>query len=130
MTTITDLAIRTAGRTGITDDAAETALTTYMEQIEALEQRTIDPDDISDDDAAFLLESVVQAQRAGDLGTRELAALEEVMPGVERAQAILADAEAQRNDAIKAALNAGARVKDVATAAGLSRQRVEQIRGA
>lgn len=128
MTTITDLAIRTAGRTGITDDAAETALTTYMEQIEALEQRTIDPDDISDDDAAFLLESVVQAQRAGDLGTRELAALEEVMPGVERAQADLVDAEQTRNRAIMEALDAGARVKDVAAVTGLSRQRVEQIR--
>lgn len=128
MTDIQTLAIRTAGRTGITDDAAEAALTTYMEQIEALEQRTIDPDDISDDDAAFLLESVVQAQRAGDLGTRELAALEDTMPGVERAQADLADAEQARNRAIVEALHAGARVKDVAAASGLSRQRVEQIR--
>lgn len=130
MTDIQTLAIRTAGRCGITDEAAEGALDEYARQLEALEDRHIDRDNIRDDDADFLIESVAQAQRAGDLGTRELAALEEVMPGVERAQAGLVDAEAQRNDAIRAALNAGARVKDVATAAGLSRQRVEQIRGA
>ena len=130
MTDIQTLAIRTAGRCGITDEAAEGALEEYARQLEALEGRQIDRDDIDDDDADFLAESVARAQRAGDLGQRELSRVEETLPEVERAQAILADAEAHRNDAIKAALNAGARVKDVAAAAGLSRQRVEQIRGA
>lgn len=130
MTDIQTLAIRTAGRCGITDEAAESALEEYARQLEALEGREIDRDDIDDDDADFLTESVARAQRAGDLGQRELRLVEETLPEVERAQAILADAEAHRNDAIKAALNAGARVKDVAAAAGLSRQRVEQIRGA
>lgn len=130
MTDIQTLAIRTAGRCGITDEAAESALEEYARQLEALEGREIDRDSISDDDADFLAESVARAQRAGDLGQRELQLVEETLPEVERAQALLADAEAHRNDAIKAALNAGARVKDVAAAAGLSRQRVEQIRGA
>ena len=129
MTDIRTLAIRTAGRCGITDEAAEGALEEYARQLEALEGREIDRDNIDDDDADFLAESVARAQRAGDLGQRELQLVEETLPEVERAQAILADAESQRNDAIKAALDAGARVKDVAAAAGLSRQRVEQIRG-
>ena len=98
-------------------------------QLETLEDRHIDRDNINDEDADFLAESVAQAQRAGDLGQQELRLIEEALPEVERAQAVLADAEAHRNAAIKAALNAGARVKDVAAAAGLSRQRVEQIRG-
>lgn len=130
MTDIQTLAIRTAGRCGITDEAAEAALEEYARQLEALEGREIDRDNINDDDADFLAESVARAQRAGDLGQRELHRVEETLPEVDRAQAILTDAEAQRNDAIRAALNAGARVKDVAAAAGLSRQRVEQIRGA
>lgn len=128
MTDIQTLAIRTAGRCGITDEAAESSLEEYARQIEALESRNIDRDDITDEDAEFLMESVVHAQKAGDLGEHELRLVEETLQEVERGQAILADAEAQRNAAIKAALDAGARVKDVAAAAGLSRQRIEQIR--
>ena len=128
MTDLTTLAIRTAGRCNITDHAAESALETYISQIEALESRTIDRDDISDDDADFLIESVAQAQRAGDLGQAKLAALEELMPDVHAAQDTLESMEQQRNTAIREALAAGARIKDVAGATGLSRQRIEQIK--
>lgn len=128
MTDLTTLAIRTAGRCNITDDAAESALETYISQIEALEARNIDRDDISDDDADFLIESVAQAQRSGDLGQTKLAALEELMPAVHAAQDTLESMEQQRNTAIREALAAGARIKDVAGATGLSRQRIEQIK--
>ena len=128
MTDIQTLAIRTAAKLDLTDEAAEQALDTYIRQLEALESREIDRDDISDDDAAFLMESMVQAQRSGDLGQQQLAELEELMPQVQDAQDRLETMEQQRNTAIKAALSAGARVKDVAAASGLSRQRVEQIR--
>lgn len=128
MTDIQTLAIRVAAKLDLTDDTAEEALETYIGQMEALESREIDRDDISDDDAAFLTESVVQAQRSGDLGQRQLAALEDLMPQVRAAQDTLETMEQQRNTAIKAALSAGARVKDVAAASGLSRQRVEQIK--
>lgn len=128
MTDIQTLAIRTAAKLDLTDDAAEDALETYIGQVEALESREIDRDDISDDDAAFLIESMVQAQRSGDLGQRQLAALEDLMPQVRAAQDTLETMEQQRNTAIRAALSAGARVKDVAAASGLSRQRVEQIK--
>lgn len=128
MTDIQTLAIRTAAKLGLTDEAAEGALEEYARQLEELESREIDRDDISDDDAAFLIESMVQAQRSGDLGQRQLAALEELMPQVQAAQDTLETMEQQRNAAIREALSAGARVKDVAAASGLSRQRVEQIR--
>lgn len=128
MTDIQTLAIRTAGRCNITDDAAEAALETYISQIEVLEARNIDRDDISNDDADFLIESVAQAQRAGDLGQAKLTALEELMPAVHAAQDTLESMEQQRNTAIREALAAGARIKDVAGATGLSRQRIEQIK--
>lgn len=123
MTDIQTLAIRTAAKYDLTDDAAEAALTTYIEQIEQLEGRTIDPDDITQDDAEFLTASVGHAQRAGDLGNRELARLEDIMVN-------LRAVEAERDPAIRAALKAGARTKDVAAVTGLSRQRIEQIKGA
>ena len=128
MTDIQTLAIRAAAKLDLTDQAAEDALEIYISQIEALESREIDRDDISDDDAGFLMESMVQAQRSGGLGQAQLAALEELMPDVRAAQDTLETMEQQRNKAIKAALAAGARVKDVAAASGLSRQRVEQIK--
>ena len=128
MTDIQTLAIRTAAKLDLTDNAAEDALEGYISQIEELDSREIDRDDINDDDAAFLIETMVQAQRSGDLGLRQLAALEELMPQVEAAQDTLETMEQQRNEAIRAALSAGARVKDVAAASGLSRQRVEQIK--
>ena len=130
MTTIHDLALRTAGALGITDEAAEAALDTYRQQIEALESRTIDPDDISDDDAGILMDAVRAAQRSGDLGERELAGLEEAIAQHTRAADDLATAEQLRDTAIRAALGAGARVKDVMSATGLSRARIDQIRRA
>lgn len=123
MTDFQTLAIRTAAKYDLTDDAAEAALTTYIEQIEQLEDRTIDTDSITDDDADFLTESVGHAQRAGDLGNRELGRLEDIMTN-------LKTVEAERDPAIRAALKAGARTKDVAAVTGLSRQRIEQIKGA
>lgn len=130
MTTIHDLALRTAGALGITDEAAQDALDTYRTQIEAMESRTIDPDDISDDDAGFLTDAVRAAQRSGDLGERELANLEETVARRTIAADDLATAEQVRDTAIRAALGAGARVKDVMEVAGLSRARVDQIRRA
>lgn len=130
MTTIHDLALRTAGALGITDEAAQDALDTYRTQIEAMESRTIDPDDISDDDAGFLTDAVRAAQRSGDLGERELANLEETVARRTIAADDLATAEQLRDKAIRAALGAGARVKDVMEVAGLSRARVDQIRRA
>ena len=128
MTTLDILTIRTSARLDITEDAAQSALEEYIRQIEALESCTIDPENITADDADFLIEAVVQAQRSGDLGAREIAALEDLMPGMQDAQDHLEIMEQQRNAAIKAALGAGARVKDVASVSGLSRQRVEQIK--
>lgn len=123
MNTLHDLTTRTAAKYDLTDEAAEAALTTYIEQLEQLENRTIDTDNLSDEDTGFLMASVGQAQRAGDLGNRELARLEDVMDN-------LRTVEAERDPAIRAALKAGSRTKDVAAVTGLSRQRIEQIKGA
>ncbi|WP_288833648.1 hypothetical protein [uncultured Corynebacterium sp.] len=128
MATISDLAAQTATTIGIDKDAARDALTTYLHQMQALEARTIDPEDINADDAAFLVESVRQAQRSGDLGTRELAKLEDAAAAVSHAEDMVRDTTAERDKLIIAALRAGALVSDVTRAAGISRARVYQVK--
>lgn len=125
---LTELTIRVAAKYDMTDAAAHDALDTYLRQLAESDNRTIDPEAIATDDVAFLIAAVGSAHSAGDLGVRELAALEELMPDVQHAQDEVQRMEQERNTAIVAALNAGARVKDVAAASDLSRQRVVQIR--
>ena len=130
MTTISDLAADVSTALSIDEDAALDALTTYLHQMEALEARTIDPDDINTDDAGFLTETVRQAQRSGDLGHRELARLEDAAGAVTSAEDSLRDAISERDTLIIAAVQAGARVTDITRAAGISRARLQQIKAA
>ena len=130
MATISELATQAATTLGIDEDAALDALTTYLGQMEALESRTIDPEDINDDDAAFLVESVRQAQRSGDLGHRALARLEDAAGAVTSAEDSLRAAISERDTLIISAVQAGARVTDITRAAGISRVRLQQIKAA
>ncbi|SDR75939.1 hypothetical protein [Corynebacterium timonense] len=127
MATLTDLAAQTAATLDIDEAAARDALTTYLRQVEALDSRTIDPDDINPDDAAFLTESVRQAQRAGDLGTRELDHLADAVEAHHDAVDSAKFHADKRDRHIIAALRAGARMKEVTEITGLSRARIQQI---
>lgn len=51
--------------------AAE-AVETYITQIENIDGREINRDNITEDDADFIIAAFAGAQRAGDFGTREL----------------------------------------------------------
>lgn len=128
MATIDQLAAKVAGALGIDDKAAADTAETYTSQIEALESREIDRDDISPTDADFILEACRQAQRAGDLGERELDTLEELAKRVAYTQDTLLAVSAERDRAIIAAIQAGARIKDVMDVTGLTRSRIYQIR--
>lgn len=125
---INTLANRISAKLGITLDAATSAAEEYLTQIEALEQRVIDRDDILPDDATFVEEAVYRAQRAGDMGHREEALLEEALAAYEKAEQDLETAQQIRDDAIRAALSAGSKVANLVRQTGLSRARIEQIR--
>lgn len=127
-THIETLTIRVAAKLSIDDQAARAALETYILELEVMKGRTIDPDEISDDDAAFLTGTVAAAQKAGDLGDRELEALQEKVDALADAAAAVQLATEDRDRAIVAALAAGARPADVAATAGVSGARVRQIR--
>lgn len=125
---INTLANRISARLGITLDAAANAAEDYLAQIEALEQRIIDREDILPDDATFTEEAVYRAQRAGDMGHREEALLDEALASYSKAEQDLETAKQVRDDAIRAALSAGSKVANLVRQTGLSRARIEQIR--
>lgn len=125
---INTLANRISAKLGITLDAATSAAEEYLTQIEALEQRVIDRDDILPDDATFAEEAVYRAQRAGDMGHREEALLDEALASYSKAEQDLETAKQVRDDAIRAALAAGSKVANLVRQTGLSRARIEQIR--
>lgn len=130
-TTITDLADRTATALDIDDAAAQDTLEHFISQVEALDGRTIDPDDISADDADFLVEACRHSQAAGDMGTAELGAVEDTTARLSRADTTTGDADtarAERDRAIRDARGAGASIGDIAAAAGLTRAAVDDIR--
>ena len=130
MTDLDTLARLVATALDITDDAARDSLDTYIDQLAREIGDTIDPDEISDDDAAFLMESCREAQRSGDLGERQLADLEEAARAYNDAHTDFQTAEQQRMAAVRAALAAGARVVDICRVTGMARSRVYQIKDA
>lgn len=107
--------------------AARDILRDYIEQLENYEGRPIDEDEISRDDADFLIESVKSARTAGDLGSGQFAALEESARLYQRVAASADDLRSERDKAIMAALAAGASKAAVARATGISRQAVDKI---
>ena len=67
-TDLATVAQTAAANLNITEAVAESAAETYLAQMEAIDGRTIDPDEISEDDAAFLAAAITSAYAAGDLG--------------------------------------------------------------
>ncbi|MFW9155596.1 hypothetical protein ACOJA9_07055 [Corynebacterium striatum] len=125
--TLRDVAIAAHTKHGMDTTAAETIARTYLDQIEKLEDRSIDEDELTQDDFDFLLGAIDSARRAGDLGLRELDLVSDASLEMEAQEDRLRAARDERDDAIRAAVHAGARVQDVATAAGISRQAVDKI---
>lgn len=130
MTDIDTLTRLVATALDITDEAARDSLEIYIDQLARATGDPIDPYEISDDDAAFLMESFREAQCAGDLGDRQLADLEDAARAYDQAHSDFQTAEQQRMSAVRAALAAGARVVDICRITGMSRGRVYQIKDA
>lgn len=127
-TTAHTLATAIHHKHGVDDNFAAEAVETYITQIEDLDGREIERDEITEDDADFIVTAFASAQRAGDFGTRELDTVAYAARSVEDADRVLRDAQATRDRAIRNALAHGARVVDVMAAAGVTRSRIDQIR--
>lgn len=127
MTTIDNLAETLHYMLDMSTDAAEDALRTYITQIQELEDRSIDEDEITEEDADFLIGAVKSARNAGDLGNKELAGLEEAAANYQNAADTADTLRGERDKAIYAAIAAGASKAAVARAAGISAQAVGKM---
>lgn len=125
--TLRDVAIAANAKFGIDTEAAEGIARTYLAQMDATDGIQRDEDELTQDDFDFLLGAIDSARRAGDLGLHELDTVTEAAQDMEDKAQALEHARDERDAAIRAAVHAGARVQDVATAAGISRQAVDKI---
>ena len=127
-TTAHTLAAAIHHRHGGDFDFAAEAVETYIAQVEDVDGREIDRDDITEDDADFITDAFAAAQRAGDFGIRQLDDVAQAAQAVDTAQSTLDQAMVDRDRTIRHALAHGARVPDVVAAAGVTRARIDQIR--
>ena len=125
--TLRDVAIAAHGKHGMDIMTAEDIARTYLGQMDDVDGVERDEDKLTADDMDFLLGAIDSARRAGDLGLRELDTVSEATQFMEDKAQALEHARAERDTAIRAAVHAGARIQDVATAAGISRQAVNKI---
>lgn len=125
--TLRDVAIAAHTKHGMDIMAAEDIARTYLDQMDTEDGIERDEDELTQDDFDFLLGAIDSARRAGDLGLRELDLISDATREMETQEDRLRAARAERDAAIRAAVHAGARIQDVATAAGISRQAVDKI---
>ncbi|HAT1362138.1 TPA: hypothetical protein I8W28_000269 [Corynebacterium striatum] len=125
--TLRDVAIAAHTKHGMDTTAAETIARTYLAQMGAEDGIERDEDELTQDDFDFLLGAIDSARRAGDLGLHELDLISEAALEMQSQEDRLRAARDERDAAIRAAVHAGARIQDVATAAGISRQAVDKI---
>lgn len=125
--TLRDVAIAANAKHGMDTEAAEDIARTYLDQMDTADGIERDEDDLTQDDFDFLLGAIDSARRAGDLGLHELDLISEAALEMEAQEDRMRAARDERDAAIRAAVHAGARIQDVATAAGISRQAVDKI---
>lgn len=125
--TLRDVAIAAHTKHGMDTTAAEGIARTYLDQMDTEDGIERDEDELTADDMDFLLGAIDSARRAGDLGLRELDLISAAALEMASQEDSLRAARDARDAAIRAAVHAGARIQDVATAAGISRQAVDKI---
>ncbi|MFR9882439.1 hypothetical protein ACL1NM_11665 [Corynebacterium striatum] len=125
--TLRDVAIAAHTKHGMDTEAAEGIARTYLDQMDDIDGIERDEDELTQDDFDFLLGAIDSARRAGDLGLHELDLISDAALEMASQEDRMRAARTERDAAIRAAVHAGARVQDVATAAGISRQAVDKI---
>lgn len=120
MTTLDATIDQVTAHFDIDADAAESAAREYLAQITALDGEEYDEDALPAEVAEFIIESI----RQHHLSTPP-SLLDEVTATAES----LDQAHHHRDEAIRTALAAGLPIKQIAEAAGMSRQAIYNIRG-
>lgn len=124
------LAMFIAGSNDMKLEAATEYVANTIAQIEKLDGRTLDKTNLEDDDIFCIIDSARQARLSGDIAWRELQELETLATRCEVAELNLNVLRSERDKAALAALDAGARVKDVTTYGLISRAWLSKLRKA
>lgn len=120
MTTLDATITTITTRFDIDADAAESAAREYLAQICALDGEEYDEEALPADVAEFIVESIKQ-----HLQSTPPTLLDEVTATADA----LTEAHHRRDETIRTALAAGLPIKQIAEAAGMSRQAIYNIRG-
>ena len=120
MTTLNNTIDQITARFDMDEAAAEAAAREYLAQITALDGEDYDEEALPAEVGEFIIDSIAAQQE-----TTPPTLLDEVTAAVES----LDQAHHQRDEAILKALAAGLPIKQVAEAAGMSRQSIYNIRG-
>ena len=124
------LAMFIAGSNDMKLEAATEYVANTIAQIEKLDGRTLDKTNLEDDDIFCIIDSARQARLSGDIAWRELQELETLATQCEVSELNLNVLRSERDKAALAALDAGARVKDVTTYGLISRAWLSKLRKA
>lgn len=108
-------------------DIARATLRNHIEMCEKHLGKSIDEDTISRRDADFLISLIKTARAAGELCEIEMAELATATAAYQDAQAAADALRTRRDDAINAAVAAGASKAAVARVAGISKQAVAKV---
>lgn len=120
MTTLNNTIDQITTRFDMDEAAAEAAAREYLAQIQALDGEEYDEEALPVDVAEFIIDSIAAQQE-----TTPPTLLDEVTAAAQH----LEDAHQQRDEVIRRAIAAGLPIKQVAEAAGMSRQSIYNIRG-
>lgn len=112
---------------GMDIDIARATLRNHIELHEKHTGKPIDEDNISRRDADFLISSIKTARAAGELCEIEMAELATATAAYQDVQATADALRTRRDDAITAAVAAGASKAAVARVAGISKQAVAKV---
>lgn len=127
MTTARDIAHAHAERLDVHEDSALAIVCAHIAKVEARENRTIDEDNLSAEDAQFLAGSLAAEVRLAspeDKALRSLAGATAALATHDRHREHLLEV---RNAAIRAAVEAGNSRKDIAATAAISRAMLYRI---
>lgn len=128
MCSLEELASEAAETHDIDYSAALRLVALYIAQVESVDGKTIDSDDISAEDADFLRGSIASGLENDDEAVRKLDALTEAADAY--ADAPHDDGRmlrSVRDQAVVAAVDACCRLSDIARAARLSRDEIDDI---
>lgn len=95
-----NLATQIATRHGVSFDFAAETVETYITQIEDIDNREIDRDNIFENDANFIIATFASVQRRGDFGVPELNDVSDAANAVDRARDALDQAWSDRDRTI------------------------------